>query len=112
VYSAVHDIESLVALSRDLVEAEELETVRLQAWHAERCAIFTRLKSRNLALIGDDSLAVETLMCELLEMDGKICVRVIENQKRLAEQIAAARKIRQTLVRGSSHAPRLLQRLA
>jgi hypothetical protein len=109
---AVHDIESLLAASRDLLGAGDLELVRLQAWCAERDAIFTRLKSRDLALASNDSSAVEALMRELLEVDGRICARVIENQKCLAEQIAAARKIRQTLSRGSSRAPRLLQRLA
>ena len=111
-HSAVHDIESLVSVSRDLLEAGELELVGLQAWCDERNAIFTRLKTRDLALAGDDSSALEALMRELLEVDGKICARVIENQRCLAEQIAAARKIRQTLSRTSSHAPRLLQRLA
>lgn len=111
-HPAVQDIQFLLASSRALLDEKDLKPDRLQAWGAERNAIFVRLKSRDLALTGDDSSAAEALMRELLEVDNKICARVLENQRWLGEQIAGARKIRQALSQCASHTPKLLQRLA
>lgn len=112
-HPAVHDIESLLAASRDLLGAEELEFERLLAWSAERNGIFARFKSRDLTLPADDSSAVAALMRELLAVDVKISARISEVQIRLGEQIAAAKRLRQGLgQQGASRSFRLLQRLA
>ena len=79
-HPAVNDIESLLAASRELLSAEELEFERLLAWSAERNGIFARFKSRDLSRAADDSSAVAALMRELLSVDTKICARVSENQ--------------------------------
>jgi len=113
VHPAVNDIESLLTVSRELLGAEGLEFERLLAWSAERNGIFARFESRDLTLGADDSSAVAALMRELLAVDAKICARVSEIHTRLGEQIAAARRLRQGLVRqGASRSSQLLQRLA
>ena len=112
-HPAVHDLESLLAVSRELLGAEELEFERLLAWSAERKGIFARFKSHDLSLAGDDSSAVAALMRELLAVNAKICVRISEIQIRLGEQIATARKVRRGLGQeGATHSSHLLQRLA
>ena len=111
-HPALPDIQALLAASRDLVGAEELAEARLQSWSAERNIIFTRLKNHDLALAAADSPALEGLIRELLEVDGKIFARVIENQRRIGSQIAAARKFQRALSPTASNSPQLLQRLA
>jgi hypothetical protein len=108
---AMRDIEALLVMSRDLLGEKELNAERLQAWGAERAVIFSRLKSYDLRVAGEDSSAVAVLMSELLEVDAKICARVIENQRRLGEQITAAKKMRRALGQSVSLSPRLLERL-
>jgi hypothetical protein len=110
VQSAIGDIELLLAASRDLLASEDLDAERLKAWGAERNAIFCRLKEQNPVLGGTDVSAI-SLVRELVALDAKICARVREQQRHLAKQIAAARTVRQALRRGSSSAPRLLQRV-
>jgi hypothetical protein len=113
VHPAVIDIESLLAASRELLDAEELEFERLLAWSADRKGVFARFKSRDLSLSADDSSTVAALMRELLAVDAKICAWVSEIQIRLGEQIAMARRLRQGSVRqGPSPSSQLLQRLA
>jgi hypothetical protein len=113
VHPQLQDIQALLAASRDLVGAEELDAVRLQTWSAERNIIFTRLKKiHDLALGTTDSSALEGLIQELLEVDGKICTRLIESQKRLGENLATARKFRRVLSTAAAKSPQLLQRLA
>jgi hypothetical protein len=109
VQSAIGNIELLLAGSRDLLGSEDLDAERLKAWAAERNAIFCRLKEQNSALEGTDASAV-SLLGELVAMDGKICGRVIEQQRQLAKQIAAARTARKALRHGGSSAPQMLQR--
>ena len=111
-HPAVQDITLLLAMSRQLFEAQELEAKPLQAWRAKRDAIFTHLESCGLALSGDDASAATALVREVLEVDDKICARVLEVQSCLGDQIAAARKLRQVLSQGVFHSPHLLQRLA
>jgi hypothetical protein len=112
VHPAVHDIESLLAASRELLGAEELEFERLLAWSAERNGIFASFKSRDLFLAADDSSTVTALMRELLAVDAKICARVSEIHIRLGEQIAAVRRLRHGWGQGASRSSQLLQRLA
>lgn len=112
-HPAVHDIESLLGASRELLGAEELDFERLLAWSAERNGIFARFKSHALSLAADDSSTVAALMRELLAVDAKICARVSEIHIRLGEQIAAAKRLRQGLgQQGVSRSFQLLQRLA
>jgi hypothetical protein len=110
-HPTIRDIESLLVMSRSLLGEQELTPERLQAWGAEREVIFTRLKSHDLALGSEGSSAAAVLMSELREVDAKICTRVIENQRRLGEQITAAKKMRRALGQSISHPPRLLERL-
>jgi hypothetical protein len=108
--SPVADIELLLAGSRELLELEELDLERLEAWRAERNAIFCRLKEHHPVLASADGFLTESLLEQLLDADAKICGRVAELQTRLAKQIAAAKTMRQALPRGSSRPPHLLQR--
>ena len=111
-HTLLQDIQALLAASRDLVGAEELDAVRLQTWSAERSIIFTRLRIHDLAGAVADSPALAALIRELLEVDSRICARLIESQMRLGEQIAAARKFRRALGPAATKSPQLLQRLA
>ena len=106
------DIQALLVASRGVLEAEELDGAPLQKWSAERNVIFTRLGIYDWARAGEDLPTLEGLMRELLEVDGKICARLIERQMRLGEQIAVSRKFRRSLSLSVSNSPQLLQRLA
>jgi hypothetical protein len=112
VHPAVQDIELLLAASRSLVVEKKLDFERLQAWGTERERIFTRLKDHHSDFAGDNLYVLATLMTELRGVDAKICARVMENQRLLAEQIGTVRKMRQALGSGTAHLPQLLQRLA
>jgi hypothetical protein len=112
VYSTIQEIHSLLAASRDLLDADEFDVDRLEAWGAERNAIFCRLIEGNTALASADTGIMAPQIHELLELDGKICARIIENKRRLGEQIATARKFCQALSPTTCHAAQLLQRLA
>ncbi len=105
-------IGSLLAASRDVLAAPELDAKRLQVWGAERNAIFACLKESDPALASADPSAMEPLLHELVDLDRKVCARVAAIQRELGLQIAAARKVRQALGLGISRAPQLLQRLA
>ncbi|MGH7931335.1 MAG: hypothetical protein ACREQV_26500 [Candidatus Binatia bacterium] len=111
-YQVIKDIEALLTASRDLLGPVDLDVKRLQAWGAERKIIFGRLKDHNPTLAGVDPSEVASLLRELLDIDGTVCTRLIENQRSIGEQIGAARKLRQALEQGSTGAPQLLQRLA
>jgi hypothetical protein len=110
--STIQEIQSLLTASRDLLGAEEFDVHRLKAWGAERNAIFCRLNEGDTVLESADTAIIASQIHELLDLDGKICARVIENRRGLGEQIAAVRKIRQALSPTTSHAPQFLERLA
>jgi hypothetical protein len=109
-YSPLPDLEWLLAASRELLELEELDIERLEAWRTERHAIFCRLKQH--MPMSSDGFASEPLLRQLLDADAKICRRATELQARLAKQIAAARIMLQTPSHGSFPRPQLLQRRA
>lgn len=111
-HSLLQDIEGLLAASRDVIGAEEMDAARLQTWSAERDMIFARLKIHDLARAAAASPALEARILELLEVDGKICDRLIESQMRVGEQIAAARKFRRALSPAASNSRPLLRRFA
>jgi len=112
VYAIIQEIDSLLAASRDLLDADEFDVDRLEAWGAERNAIFCRLIEGNAALASADTGIMAPEIHELLELDGKICARIVEKQRRIAAQIATARKFREGLSSATCHAAQLLQRFA
>jgi hypothetical protein len=105
------DIRALLAASRELSESDEVDLERLQAWGAEHRLIFGGLKEKVSALAGSDPSIMASLLRELIDLDAKICARIVENQTRLGAQIAAARKIRQALCLGAGPTCQSLQRL-
>jgi hypothetical protein len=109
VASIIADIQLLLAASRDFLESDDLDVERLKAWGAERDAIFCRLKEQKPLLVGFET-ATFALLRELLDLDGTICKRLIEQQRWLAKQIAAARLRRQEGRNRSSGSPRFLER--
>jgi hypothetical protein len=112
VHPVMEDMRSLLIAGRNVLAAPELDGKRLQLWGAERNAIFARLKERDPALASGAPTAMEPLLRELVDLDQKICARIVEIQRELGLQIAAARKVRQALRYRISPAPQLLQRLA
>jgi hypothetical protein len=110
VQSAVADLELLLAASRDLLASEDSDAERLKVWGAERDAVFAHLKEQIPRLQATDELT-SCLLRELVALDTEICSRAIEQQGRLARQIAAARLVRQRLPNDSFRTPRLLQRV-
>jgi hypothetical protein len=109
---SLQDIESLLAVSCDLLGAQELDDERLKVWAAERNAIFSRLKENDSALTSADPSSMALLLRQQLDLDAKIYGRLVEDQKRIGQRISAARKIREALSQETSHKPRLLQRFA
>ena len=110
-YSPVADIELLLARSRELLRVEDLNVEALEAWGAERTAIFCRLKEHNPAFATTEALTNESLLRELLDVDAKVRGRLVEHQASLGKQIAALRTMLQALPHPSSRSPQLLQRL-
>jgi len=110
--SLLQDVRAVLTASRDLAGATVLDPARLQMWSAERKVIFTRLNTQDWARAAADSAALEGLILELLDLDGKICARLIESQTRLGEQLTATRKFRRALGPVAIDSPQLLQRLA
>jgi hypothetical protein len=108
----LRDLDALLIASGHLLSADKLNIERLKAWRAERETIFCRLKSSNWEFSSTDLSGLLALLGELQNLDRIICGRVIEMQRCLGEQIAAARKIRQALSLGNSRVPQLLQQIA
>jgi hypothetical protein len=112
VHPAIRDLESLLEASRDLLGAAHFDCERLQAWTAEREAVFCHLKDQNPRYPGSDLSELVSLLRELLHVDERICARLIDNQRLIGEQLGAVRKLRPALYQGSSGASQLLRRVA
>jgi hypothetical protein len=107
--SPMEEIQALLAASRALARAEELDAARLQHWIAEREMVFIRLQGHDLAGTAAASPELTALVRELIALDGEIRARVIEYQAGIGEQIAASQRVRRVLSLGGTNSATLLR---
>jgi hypothetical protein len=105
----VEEIQALLAASRDMADAGELDVSRLQQWRAEREKVFTRLQNHDLASVAAASPELKALIRELIALDGQIRGRVIEYQESIGAQIAASQRVRRVLLPTEKNSARLLR---
>jgi non-ribosomal peptide synthetase component F len=107
--SLLGEIQALLAASRAVACADELDAAGLQQWSSEREAVFIRLQSHDLAGAAADSPELAALIRELVRLDDEIRARVIEYQARIGEQIAASQRVRRVLLPDGKDSASLLR---